>query len=346
MKNLKSYQKCHRCRGRAGGIRGNPGESVKKSMRQKSMRQKSRSTQPIEMRLVEYGTWRKIINEGAPRMGTLLLLQIGLDLGFIAIVTVLLIERTKIKSHEDPRMSRGLQLLSSKIAILQDLMDRSESTAKQLTQLLEVKQQDVHETLEEVDRHLTRVQDSMEKSKNVARLFQDRIPHEEVIERKTAAKYIKAAKLAHQGISVDEIATQVDIPRGELDLIVKLNRHRLVSKDEENVWLGEDETQMMSQNASIASAENYGEEESSSVNDGIRSLPQKIPNVIFQATVPVPQQAAPVQATSVPAKTPGNSSTVGQTLIYSSYKRGSVLMENAQQIRPVVFKKIQAEFKY
>jgi len=168
-------------------------------------------------------------------MGLLILLQVALDLGFIAIVTLLLIERSKSKTVEDPRMSRGLQLLTSKIAILEDLMDRSETIGRQLTQLIDSKQQDVHERIEEVEVHLHKIQRATEKSQEVARIFQDRIPHQEIIERQTTVKYLQAAKMAHQGFSIDDIAKQLDIPRGELELIVKVNRDRLLN-DKDPQW--------------------------------------------------------------------------------------------------------------
>ncbi len=168
-------------------------------------------------------------------MGLLIFLQVIFDLAFIATATLLLIERSKSKTLEDPRLSRGLQLLSSKIAILQDLMDRSEAMSRQLTQLMDGKRQNIQESLEEVEVHLHRIKKATEKSQEVAKIFQEQIPHREIIERQTSAKYLQAAKLANKGLSFEEIAKQVDIPRGELDLIVKVNRERLLV-EEESAW--------------------------------------------------------------------------------------------------------------
>ena len=165
-------------------------------------------------------------------MGLLIFLQVIFDLAFIATATLLLIERSKSKTMEDPRMSRGLQLLSSKIAILQDLMDRSEMMSKQLSQLMDGKQQAIQERLEEAEVHLHRIKKATERSQEVAKIFQEQIPHKEIIERQTTAKYLQAAKLANKGLSFDEISKQVDIPLGELDLIVKVNRERLLVEEE------------------------------------------------------------------------------------------------------------------
>lgn len=161
-------------------------------------------------------------------MGLLIIFQVALDLGLIAMMSLLLIERTKAKSQEDPRLSKGLQLLSSKIAILQDLMDRSETIARQLTQIMDRKQQDVQEKVEEVEVHLHKLKLAVEKSQEVAKIFQDKIPHQEIIERQTTLKYLQAAKMAHQGLPIDDIAKQVDLSRGEIELIAKVNKDRLV----------------------------------------------------------------------------------------------------------------------
>jgi hypothetical protein len=166
-------------------------------------------------------------------MGLLIFLQVIFDLAFIATATLLLIERSKVRSSEDPRLSRGLQLLSSKIAILQDLMDRSETMSRQMTALIDGKQQDIQERLEDAEVHLHKIKQATEKSEKVARIFQDQIPHQEILQKQNTARYHEAAKLSNQGFSADDIAKRIDLPRGELDLIVKVNRHRLVTEKSE-----------------------------------------------------------------------------------------------------------------
>lgn len=166
-------------------------------------------------------------------MGLLIFLQVIFDLAFIATATLLLIERSKVRSSEDPRLSRGLQLLSSKIAILQDLMDRSETMSRQMTALIDGKQQDIQERLEDAEVHLHKIRQATEKSEKIARIFQDQIPHQEILQTQNTAKYHRAAKMSHQGFSADDIAKQIDLPRGELDLIIKVNRGRLVTEKSE-----------------------------------------------------------------------------------------------------------------
>jgi mannose/fructose/N-acetylgalactosamine-specific phosphotransferase system component IIB len=128
---------------------------------------------------------------------------------------------------DDPRLSRGLQLLQSKISILEDLSDRTEHQVQQLTHLLEQKAKDVQSHIHKADRQIQNIDNSMNRSLEVAKIFQDKIPHQEIIERQNTVKYVKAARMAHQGASVEEILQSVDLTRGEIEFITKVNRDQL-----------------------------------------------------------------------------------------------------------------------
>ena len=257
-------------------------------------------------------------------MGLLIFMQVVLDLGFIATATWLLIDRSRSKTMEDPRLSRGLQLLSSKIAILQDLMDRSENMSKQLNQLMDGKQADIQERLEEVEIYLHKIQKATERSQEVVDIFQDRVPHQEMIERQTSAKYLMAAKLSHQGVSIEEIAAKVDIPRGELDLIVKLNRERIIVNQGSNPEPDASASAApvpVSANAN-ANATATVTAQGPAVNQG-----QPVSQSQFQSQAQS-QFQAPAQAH---AHAPG---TVAAFPLQSAGKKSD------KEIRPVVFKKI------
>ncbi|MFM6930112.1 MAG: DUF2802 domain-containing protein [Bdellovibrio sp.] len=143
---------------------------------------------------------------------------------------------------DDPRLSKGLQLLQSKIAVLEDLSDRTETQVNQLTALLEQKVKDIQAKIQASEKQIAKIDLSMEKSKEVAKIFQDRIPHNEILERQNTIKYVKAARLAHQGMNVDEIASQVDLARGEIEFIAKVNREQLMfCEDSLPEWANTDE---------------------------------------------------------------------------------------------------------
>ena len=109
--------------------------------------------------------------------------------------------RLKRPPKDDPRLSKGLQLLQSKISVLEDLSDRTEVQVAQMTKLLELKAGQVQKKVQQAELQIRKVEVAMAKSKEVAEIFQDKIPHDEIVERKNTIKYIQAARLAHQGAS-------------------------------------------------------------------------------------------------------------------------------------------------
>lgn len=146
---------------------------------------------------------------------------LALGLGFVFI-------RMMRPAKDDPRMSRGLQLLQNKIAILEDLSDRTDHQFKQMGLLLDEKSKDVQNQISNAQEHIYRLGESMKKSQDVAKIFQDKIPHEEIIERQNTIKYVKAAQMAHRGHSVSEIQNAVDLPASEIEFIAKVNKDRLM----------------------------------------------------------------------------------------------------------------------
>lgn len=157
--------------------------------------------------------------------------QIILNIGLVAAALVCW-ARLNRPQKDDPRLSRGLQLLQSKIAILEDLSDRTDLQVRQLTHLLDQKGREVQEQVTSAQKQINRVEDSIQKSMDVSKIFQDKIPHKEIVERQNTAKYVQAAKLAHQGLTVEEIASQIDIPESELEFIVKVNKNKLMFAEE------------------------------------------------------------------------------------------------------------------
>lgn len=160
-----------------------------------------------------------------------ILLQVILNIFFLAGVAAIWF-RLHRPGKDDPRLSRGLQLLQSKISVLEDLSDRTETQVKQLTALMEAKVKEIQQQILISDRQIQKIESSRDKSLEVAKIFQDRIPHQEIIERQNTIKYVKAARLAHQGLTADEIAKQVDLSQGELEFITKVNRNNLQFSEE------------------------------------------------------------------------------------------------------------------
>lgn len=174
-------------------------------------------------------------------MSFVVFLQIFANIVFTAALFVVF-ARLRRPAKDDPRLSKGLQLLSSKIAVLEDLSDRTETQVQQMLLLLDQKSRELQSKIGLAEQQVGLVRQSMQQSLEVAQIFQDKIPHTEIIERQNSVKYIRAARLAHAGVSVANIALEVDLPIGEIEFISKVNQESLSFREEDlPAWAREPE---------------------------------------------------------------------------------------------------------
>lgn len=155
-----------------------------------------------------------------------ILIQVLINLLLLA-STIFLWMKLNRPAKDDPRLSKGLQLLQSKISVLEDLSDRTDTQVNQLIALIEQKTKELQNHIFNSDKQIQKIDNSMGRSLEVAKIFQDKIPHQEIIERQNTIKYVKAATMAHQGATVEEIAKHVDLSMGEIEFIAKVNREEL-----------------------------------------------------------------------------------------------------------------------
>jgi hypothetical protein len=112
--------------------------------------------------------------------------------------------------------------------VLEDLSDRTEVQVKQLTTLLSEKGRELQDRIFQADHQIEKIQEMMKKSLEVSEIFQDKIPHDEIIERRNTIKYVKAAQMANEGQNADDIVNELAIPRNEAEFIVKVNKDKLM----------------------------------------------------------------------------------------------------------------------
>lgn len=129
---------------------------------------------------------------------------------------------------DDPRLSKGLQLLENKIAILSDLSDRTDAQVKQLTTLMDQKGRQVQDRIQAVEDHIQKVNDAIDRSIEAARIFSSDNPKGEYAERQNVSKYVQAARMANKGYSAEQINEKIDLPVSELEFIVKVNKDKLM----------------------------------------------------------------------------------------------------------------------
>ncbi|HRK07056.1 MAG TPA: DUF2802 domain-containing protein [Pseudobdellovibrionaceae bacterium] len=136
-------------------------------------------------------------------------------------------------AKDDPRLSKGLQLLTSKIAILEDVNDRTELQIQQMMTLVDAKAKELQQKIHDADQKMQSIGVAMNRSLEVAEIFQDKIPHHEIIERENSRKYIHAARLAHRGAAAEEIHRETQLPMNEIEFIMKVNRDQLSFREED-----------------------------------------------------------------------------------------------------------------
>jgi len=282
------------------------------------------------------------------------MLQVLFDLVAVVACTALWIKLHR-PAKDDPRLSRGLQLLQTKISVLEDLSDRTETQVNQLISLMEHKVKEVQEQIMYSDKQVQKIEASMNKSKEVAKIFQDRIPHQEIVERQNTIKYVKAARLAHQGLSISEIAQQVDLSLSELEFIAKVNKNQLqFSEQDLPDWAREEDLTESHQNPNmllkektsyatetqvdhLLSAQPLTKQEEkvtlSELGDMFRRAitPEPAPIKTQIQTTPVATGAVPSAPISLPAK-PAPQMLVGQN------SKGERV-----QVRKVVFPKVDPQ---
>ncbi|MFN8847604.1 MAG: DUF2802 domain-containing protein [Bdellovibrionales bacterium] len=154
-----------------------------------------------------------------------IIVQVAVNVLLFAGFVILLLQRKQM-TKEDHRFSKGLQLLQSKIAILEDLSDQTEAQVKTLTKLLEDKYKEIQALLIETDQQILRMEEVAE---NTWKQIQNSgVVTVDSSDRQNLSKYVKAAQLANSGNAVEDIIKQVDLTRGEIELIHAMNKEQLV----------------------------------------------------------------------------------------------------------------------
>ncbi len=219
-------------------------------------------------------------------MSVWVLVQLFLNISF-AVTIFILWARLARSPKEDPRLSKGLQILQTKISILEDLSDRTDKQVRDLCNIIERKSKEVELAIIQSEEQIVKIGHSMRKSLEVAEIFQDKIPHDEILDRKNSKKYIDAALLAHKGQTPQQIADVIDLSIPELEFICKVNKDRLMfSEDELPSWAKAPERDL----SEVFSQNHY--EELKGLGDKFRSASLKSDDRA-ETTAPAAKQSAP-----------------------------------------------------
>ena len=144
----------------------------------------------------------------------------------------------KKSKAEDNRLTKGLQLLQNKISILQDLSDKTDEQVRKWVHIIEQKSSGIQHQLQSADQKMIEIEEAISKASDVSKIFYERVPHAEMAEREKTSKYVQVAKLANQGLSVEQISQQIDLSIAEIEMITKMNREELqFSEKNLPVWV-------------------------------------------------------------------------------------------------------------
>lgn len=207
------------------------------------------------------------------------LLQILVNLFFVA-GFVFIWARLRREPSEDPRLSRGLQMVSSKIAILEDLSRQTDTQSQQIYALIEQKAKQLLEQIEKSDEQIAKIEFAQQKSLEVAQIFQDKIPHEEIRHREQTMKYIEVARMAHEGKTANEIHEEIGLSLGEIELIMKLNKDNFHLQEAMlPSWTGEKRSDLASQTTSERNqlaAHDKSEQALKTLGEKFRKVPEML----------------------------------------------------------------------
>lgn len=166
-----------------------------------------------------------------------IMVQLILNLIFLAGIIFLLINR-KQTYREDQKFSKGLQLLQTKISVLEDLSDQTDDQVRSLTKLLEDKYREIQGLLVEADQQIQKMEEVAQNTMNRLHSVEG-MPQS--TEQGSMNKYVKAAQMAHSGASMDEILQSVDLTRGEVELVMAMNKDNLVFNQHQlPLWVNPD----------------------------------------------------------------------------------------------------------
>jgi len=170
-------------------------------------------------------------------MSIWLILLTFLNIVLLAGLSLSLFMRVKEKK-EDQRLTKGLQLLQSKISILEDLSDKTDEQVRKLIHTLDQKAIEVRQTLMNTEEQAQRIEIMIQKGIEAAHNMHSNIPQHEIQNRQKTSLYVKAARLAHQGMTLDQILEEVDLTPAEIQMIIKVNKENLqFSENQLPTWI-------------------------------------------------------------------------------------------------------------
>jgi hypothetical protein len=276
---------------------------------------------------------QEFVNQEIFNMNIWLLLLTLLNVILLAGLSFSLFLRIKEKK-EDQRLTKGLQLLQNKISILEDLSDRTDEQVHKLVHVIDHKANEVRHQLQIADEKIDQIEIALSKALDISKVFNEQVPHQEMIDRQKTNTYVQAAKMAHQGFSIEQISAKVDLSPAEIEMITKVNKENLQFSEESlPAWINESTTQKSVKNQDT-DLENFAQ----ALNEQNKKIQQTVKETAFdsikQDLVAQNNLRSEFNKTVAPAPT----KKVPQTFVEKTVTANG--SSNEKTIKPMEFRKI------
>lgn len=238
------------------------------------------------------------------------------------------------EKKEDQRLTKGLQLLQNKISILEDLSDRTDEQVHKLVHVIDQKANEVRHQLKSADDKIEQIDIALSKAVDISKVFNEQVPHQELMDRKKTNAYVQVAKMAHQGFSIDQISSKVDLSPAEIEMITKVNKENLqFSEDSLPSWITDHPAQTDITLHQDADFENFTQ----ALSDQNKKIQQMVKDTAFDS-IKQDLEAQNTLRTEFNKTVTTARSTTPQTFVEkTTTANGSV---GEKTIRPMEFRKI------
>lgn len=127
--------------------------------------------------------------------------------------------KTRSNLHQEKsRLTKELNLINAKLAILEDLSQKVDYQRSQLEKMLELKTSQLDELIKTAQETIKELQKQLE---------QVELDPQELLERQNAIKLVQAALLANKGYPPEKIREITQLGLQECELIYALNKDQL-----------------------------------------------------------------------------------------------------------------------
>ncbi len=237
------------------------------------------------------------------------------------------------EKKEDQRLTKGLQLLQNKISILEDLSDRTDEQVRKLVHVIDQKANEIRLQVQTADEKIEQIDIALAKALDISKVFNEQVPHQEMKDRQKTNAYVQAAKMAHQGFSIDQISAKIDLSPAEIEMITKVNKENLqFSEDSLPTWISENPIHIHTMSNQDSDLETFAQ----ALTEQNRKIQQTVTETAFDS---IKQDLeAQNNLRSEFNKTVSTSRNIPQTFVEKTITANGSAKE--KNIRPMEFRKI------